>query len=98
MDLRRALSRNGHVCTIKHRLFSRHVIIDYLEYDTELADDDLARVPLVPKEGQILANSNALNICQLAHHLSKLNDALTKETCTSIGLIILVCDDKRRKL
>ena len=94
MDLRRALPRNSQIGAIKHWLLSSHVIIYNLEDDAELSDDNLAGIPLLSEEGEILANSDALRVRQLAHHLPKLHDTLTKQTRTTIRIIALICDDE----
>ena len=51
MDQRRALPWDCHVRAVKHGLICRHIVIDDLEDDAELAHDYLALVPLVSEEG-----------------------------------------------
>ena len=78
MDQRGALPWDCHIRAVKHGLICRHIVIDDLEDDAELAHDYLALVPLVSEEGQVLANSHTLHIGQLSHHLTKLDDALSE--------------------
>ena len=76
MHLRRALPWYSHIGAIKHRFFSRHIIVHYLKNHAEFAHHDLCSmsVLLLSEEGKILAHSHTLDISQLAHKLAQLDD------------------------
>lgn len=94
MDLRRALPWHRHIGAIKHRLIGRHIVIDDLEDDAEFADNGLTLTFLASEEGQVLTNTHALSIRELVHHLTQLDDAVTKKARTPICLVALVCHDE----
>ena len=98
MNLRRTLSWNRQICAIEHGLFSSHVVIDDLEHNDELSDHNLTLILLVPEECQVLPDTNALSISELAHHLSELDYALTEESSTAVGGVTLIGHDKRSEL
>ena len=84
MHLGRTLSRNGQVGAIEHWFVRRHVVINNFENYTEFTDHYLTRVLLIPEESQVLSDTYTLHISQLAHHLSKLNDAFSQKARASI--------------
>ena len=98
MNLRWALSWDGHVCAIEHWLFCRHVVIDDLQDDVEFSHHDLALIFLITEECETLAHPNTMDVCELAHHLSKVDHTLSEQARTSISLVALVSDDEGGKL